>query len=182
VTIAAAAVGAALILFLGVIFGSRFGKDPRSVQSPLIGKPSPLIELEYLEEEGFWSLADHGGEIVVVNFWASWCVGCRLEHEALLRTAADYRDRGVVFLGVTFQDDRGESIAFLNEMGRGYSSVVDPGSRTAVEFGVYGIPETFIIDWNGVIRVKIAGESTYSALSSQLDELIDEREQDATQP
>lgn len=161
------AVGAAVLL--AVTLGSRFGDDPRVVDSPLIGKPAPSIDLEYLEKPGRWLLSDHAGHVVVVNFWASWCVGCRLEHDDLLAAADSYRDRGVVFLGVTFQDDPDESIAFLDELGRGYDSVVDPGSLVAIRYGVFGIPETFIIDGAGIVRGKITGESTFTALSGRID-------------
>lgn len=162
-----------LVLLLAVTLGTRFGHDPRLVESPLIGKPAPSIALDYLERQGTWTLDDHSGHVVVVNFWASWCVGCRLEHDDLLKTAATFRDQGVVLLGVTFQDDPAESIAFLDEMGRGYDSVIDPGSRVAVEYGVFGIPETFIIDGHGIVRAKIAGESTIEALTAQIVPLLE---------
>lgn len=165
----AAAVGVGLAALLVFTLGTRFGEDPRLVDSPLIGKPAPTIDLEYLEQPGRWSLADHRDHVVVVNFWASWCVGCRLEHDDLLDAARAYGDRGVVFLGVTFQDDPEESIAFLDELGRGYDSVVDPGSRVAVDYGVFGIPETFIIDAEGIVTGKISGESTFASLSEQIE-------------
>lgn len=167
----------ALVAALGVVglvvvvFAGRFGKDPRLVDSPLIGKPAPTIELEYLEESGTWSLEAMRGQIVVVNFWASWCVACRLEHDDLLAAAATYRDRGVQFVGVDFQDELGDAISFLDEMGRGqgYVYLADPGSRVAIEYGVYGIPETFFIGPDGNVAAKIAGESTYAILTSTIE-------------
>ncbi|NQV07161.1 redoxin domain-containing protein [bacterium] len=161
------------LLLLVVTLGSRFGTDPRLVESPLIGEPAPSISLDYLERQGSWNLDDHAGHVVIVNFWASWCVGCRLEHDDLLETAATFREQGVVLLGVTFPDDPAESIAFLDELGRGYDSVIDPGSRVAVEYGVFGIPETFIIDGHGIVRAKIAGESTIEALTAQIVPLLE---------
>ena len=157
---------------LGVVFGSRFGKDPRLVESPLIGKPSPDAVLPFLEQEGELSLSELRGQIVVLNFWASWCVGCRLEHDDLLATANAYRNEGVQFVGVVFQDERNDAIAFLDELGRGYPNVVDVGSRLGVEFGVYGIPETFFIDRDGTVVAKISGESTVNALSAILDDIL----------
>ncbi len=170
------AVGSALAIVVVVVvtLGTRFGTDPRLVDSPLIGKPAPPIELEYLESSGTWSLADMEGQIVVVNFWASWCVGCRLEHDDLLAASAAYRDRGVRFLGVNFQDERSDAIAFLDELGRGYDYVVDPGSRVAVDYGVFGIPETLFIDRQGIVRAKIAGESNFTILSATLDEILED--------
>jgi cytochrome c biogenesis protein CcmG/thiol:disulfide interchange protein DsbE len=159
-------------LTLGVVFGSRFGKDPRLVESPLIGKPSPDAVLPFLEQGGELALSELRGQIVVLNFWASWCVGCRQEHDDLLAVANGYRDEGVEFLGVVFQDERGDAIAFLNELGRGYSNVVDVDSRLGVEFGVFGIPETFFIDRDGVVVAKISGESNVTALSGILDDIL----------
>ncbi|MBU1866462.1 MAG: TlpA family protein disulfide reductase [Actinobacteria bacterium] len=168
--VATAAVVAALLLF--GIMGSRFGKDLKEVRSPLIGQPAPAIELELLEASGRWSLDQHRGSVVVVNFWASWCLGCRLEHDDLLAASAAYQDRGVVFIGVVFQDEPGEAIAFLDELGRGYPNVVDPGSRTAVDYGVWAIPETYFVDRDGVVRSKISGESDYGLLMSHLDAVL----------
>lgn len=162
----------ALTLALGVVFGSRFGKDPRLVESPLIGKPSPDATLPFLEQEGQLSLSELRGQIVVLNFWASWCVGCRQEHDDLLAAANAYREQGVRFVGVVFQDEPGDAIAFLNELGRAYPNVVDEGSRLGVDYGVYGIPETFFIDREGVVVAKISGESTFAALAAVLDELL----------
>ena len=162
----------ALTLALGFVFGSRFGKDPRLVESPLIGKPSPDATLPFLEQEGQLSLSELRGQIVVLNFWASWCVGCRQEHDDLLATANAYRDEGVQFVGVVFQDEPGDAIAFLDELGRGYPNLVDEGSRLGVDYGVFGIPETFFIDREGVVVAKISGESNVTALSSILDDII----------
>ena len=168
---AALVVALALVGSLVIVFAGRFGTDPRLVDSPLIGKPAPPIELEFLEQSGTWSLETVRGQIVVVNFWASWCLGCRLEHEDLLAAAATYRDNGVQFVGVDFQDNRTDAIAFLDELGRGqgYVYLADPGSRAAIEYGVYGIPETFFIDPDGIVVAKIAGESTYDILRTTID-------------
>ena len=162
----------AFALTLGVVFGSRFGKDPRLVESPLIGKPGPDAVLPFLEQEGELALSELRGRIVVLNFWASWCVGCRQEHDDLLAVANTYRDEGVEFLGIVFQDERSDAIAFLNELGRGYANVVDVDSRLGVEFGVFGIPETFFIDRDGMVVAKISGESNVTALAAILDDIL----------
>lgn len=161
-----------LTVLLGIVFGSRFGKDPRLVESPLIGEPLPNAELPYLEQDGTLRLSDLRGEVVVLNFWASWCVGCRLEHDDLLIASAKYRDQGVQFIGVNYQDERADAIAFLDELGRGYPSVIDVDSRLGVELGVYGIPETFFVDRDGILRAKISGESHVGALSAILDDIL----------
>ena len=163
-------------LVLGAVFGSRFGKDPRLVESPLIGKPAPDAVLPYLEQDGELTLSELRGQIVVLNFWASWCLSCRFEHDDLLATAMAYASKDVQFIGVDFQDENDDAIAFLNELGRGYPNVVDVDSRLGVELGVYGIPETFFIDREGIVVAKISGESNANALGAVLDDILAGRE------
>jgi cytochrome c biogenesis protein CcmG/thiol:disulfide interchange protein DsbE len=161
---------------IGAIFGSRLGEDPALVDSPLLGKPAPTATMPNLEGEDSLSLADLRGQVVVVNFWASWCVACREEHAALVSAANNYREAGAVFVGVNYQDQRGSAIAFLDEMGRGDSSayryVTDPGSRVALDFGVFGVPETFFVDRTGTVVAKITGPVTYPLLSETLDAIL----------
>ena len=165
-----------VVVGVGAVFGSRLGQDPTLVDSPLIGTPAPTATLPNLEGSGSVSLADLRGQIVVINFWASWCVACREEHPALVSAANDYRAAGVVFVGVNYQDQRGAAIAFLDEMGRGdpaaYRYVTDPDSRLALDFGVFGVPETFFIDGAGTVVAKITGPSTYPLLSGTLDAIL----------
>ncbi len=161
-----------VVIGFGAIFASRFGIDPSLVQSPLLGKPAPAFEAPYLEKEGTLDSDTLRGQIVVLNFWASWCVACRAEHDDLVRASRAYEDAGVVFIGVNFQDKKEEAIAFLDEMGRAYDNVVDEGSRVAIEYGVYGIPETFFIDADGIVQAKIVGESSFYLLSRTLDAML----------
>lgn len=173
------AVTAAMVVLaavgVGAVFGSRLGTDPTVVDSPLIGQPAPAVTLPYLEGEGTLSLSELRGQIVVVNFWASWCVACREEHPALLGVAEQYRDAGVVVVGIDYQDSRDAAVAFLNEMGRGgdnYHYVTDPGSRAALDFGVFGVPETYVLDRSGTIVAKITGASTYPLLAGVIDAVL----------
>lgn len=165
---------AVLAVGVGALFGTRLDRDPALVDTPLIGEPVPGRSLPYLEQEGAMSLEDLRGQVVVVNFWASWCVACREEHPALNAAAAAYRDAGVQFVGVVYQDAEANAIGFLDEMGRGddYRYVTDPGSRLAIDFGVFGVPETFFIDEQGRIAAKITGASTFPLLAGVLDELL----------
>ncbi|WP_458040881.1 MULTISPECIES: TlpA family protein disulfide reductase [Bacteria] len=144
------------------------------MSTPLIGEPAPERQLPYLEQDGSVSLSDFQGDVVVVNFWASWCVACREEHPSLNAAAAAYRDAGVQFIGVVYQDQKSTATAFLDEMGRGedYLYVSDPESRLAIDFGVFGVPETFFIDPEGRIAAKITGASTLPLLSGVLDEML----------
>ncbi|MGH3516465.1 MAG: TlpA family protein disulfide reductase [Haloechinothrix sp.] len=172
-----------LAIGVGAAFGSQLDKDPTVVDSPLIGKPAPTGNLPNLEDEGSVSLAALRGRIVVVNFWASWCVACREEHPALVAAASNYQDYGVTFVGVDYQDQRDSAISFLDEMGRGdpsaYRYVTDPGSTLALDFGVFGVPETFFIDRDGTIVAKITGASNYRLLSHVLDEILAGRKPDS---
>jgi cytochrome c biogenesis protein CcmG/thiol:disulfide interchange protein DsbE len=168
--------GVVVVLGLLVaVFAGRFGKDPRVVESPLIGEAVASMRLQYLDGSGSVSFDDLRGQVVVVNFWASWCVPCRTEHAHLTAGQAAYRDRGVQFVGVVFQDTVEAANLFLDQLGRGegYLYVVDPGSRAAVEFGVYGVPETFFVDAEGRIVDKIAGPVDFARLSAALDEILD---------
>ena len=166
----------ALVLPVGVgaLFGARLDRDPSLVSSPLIGQPAAERTVPYLEQDGAMSLSDLRGQVVVVNFWASWCVACREEHPALNAAAAAYRDAGVEFIGVVYQDRPSSAIAFLDEMGRSenYRYVTDPESRLAIDFGVFGVPETFFLDETGTIAAKITGASTLPLLSGVLDEML----------
>lgn len=159
---------------VGAVFGARLNRDPNIVDTPLIGKPASSQVVPYLEKDGKMSLQDLRGQVVVVNFWASWCIACRKEHPALMAAASAYRKSGVVFVGVVFQDRRSTAIGFLNELGRssGYRYVTDPRSRLAIDFGVFGVPETFFIDREGTIVAKITGASTLPLLSGVLDQIL----------
>ncbi|EGX54811.1 thiol:disulfide interchange protein DsbE [Streptomyces zinciresistens K42] len=166
----------ALTIVTGAVFGSRLGKDPNLVDSPMIGKPVPAATLPFLEGKGSLSLASLRGKVVVVNFWASWCVPCRTEHPALVSTARDYAKSGVVFVGVNYQDRRGSAVAFLDELGRGeaasYRYVTDPGSKLALGLGVFGVPETYFLDRTGKIVGKITGPSDRPVLAAALDAIL----------
>ncbi len=163
---------AVVVIVAGVAIASRFGTDPSLVNSPLIGERVPDRTLPYLEGEGEVALADLGGDIAVVNFWASWCLPCRQEHPALVAAAAAYEDQGVRVLGINYQDDRRAARAFLDELGRGYEILADEGSRTAIDFGVFGIPETFFVDRDGIIVAKISGPTDAQLLASTIEAML----------
>ncbi len=168
--VALAAIAATILV--AAAFGTRFNQAPTVVDSPLIGQPVPDLTLPYLEKDGQMSPATLHGEIVVINFWASWCVPCRNEHDDLVTTAKAYEDRGVRFLGILYQDKPASAVAFLDELGRGYDHLTDPDSRAAIDFGVFGVPETFFIDRDGNVVAKITGESNAQILSSTLDAIL----------
>lgn len=169
----AVGVGLVVIVF-GAVFASRFGVDPDLVASPLIGQLAPDVTLPYLEFEADLSLAELEGEIVVVNFWASWCTGCRVEHDALVTAADAYQDAGVSFVGILHQDRSGTGIDFLDDFGRGdpYRYVLDDRSRAGIGFGVLGLPTTFFLNRSGEIVGQVNGPVTLQVLVRTIDSII----------
>ena len=154
-----------------VVLASRFGTDPGLVDSPLIGRPAPEFSLAPLEGGEQVALSDLDGQIVVVNFFASWCPECRDEHEALTATAEAFADQGVTLVQISYQESPPASISYLDAAGRADTAhyLADPGSRTAIAYGVFGIPETFFIDAGGTVVGKIIGESDALTLGATID-------------
>lgn len=173
---------AVVVVGTGAVFGARLNKDPTVVDSPLVGTIAPDRDLPYLERGGTFSLSQLRGQVVVVNFWATWCLPCREEHPALTAAATAYRAEGVRFVGILYQDRSAPATAFLDELGRGrdYVYLTDPGSRMAIDFGVFGIPETFFVDRQGKIAAKITGPSTLPLLSGTLDTVLAGQTADTT--
>ena len=155
-----------VVPLLGILF-ANLGRDPHQVDSPLIGKPAPGFELATVGGGETVSLAANRGKPVVLNFWATWCVPCYQEHEVLTRTARAVGS-DVRFLGVVYEDEEALVRRFLREQGSSYPSLLDPDGKTAIAFGVYGVPETFFIDAEGVIVDKHVGPLSSEILSAQL--------------
>lgn len=170
-----AAYGIAVLgVAFAVVLASRFGSDPGLVDSPLLGEQAPTFELAPLEGGEPVSLADFEGDIVVVNFFASWCLECRNEHDAITSTADAFADEGVTFIQIGYQESPQASLDYLELAGRSEAAsyLADPGSRTAIAYGVFGIPETFFIDPDGVVVGKIIGESDAFTLGATIDAII----------
>lgn len=154
-----------------VVLAARFGSDPGLVESPLLGKPAPEFELAPLEGGLPVALADLRGKVVLVNFFASWCLQCRNEHAALTSTADAFADQGVTLVQIAYQESPPASLDYLETAGRSDAAfyLADPNSRTAIAYGVFGIPETFFIDEEGVVVGKIIGESDALTLGATID-------------
>jgi cytochrome c biogenesis protein CcmG/thiol:disulfide interchange protein DsbE len=174
------AVGLSLPVIALLAFGLT--RDPKTIVSPLPGKPAPPFALEvFAPGEGATALrvgdtvrlSERAGDVVVLNFWASWCLQCRDEHRDLSETATEYLDRGVRFLGVLYNDQPTFGLRWIEEMGgQTYPSVLDPRTRTAIDYGLYGVPETFLISRDGRVAYKHIGPITKGLLSQKLDSLL----------
>ena len=145
--------GLAVVLPLLAILVLNLGRDPHAVRSPLIGRPAPSFTLTPVGGGPPVSLDSLRGKPVVINFWATWCVPCFQEHPAL-QAAARALSSDVQFLGVVYEDDEARVKSFLAERGQAYPSLLDDGARTAIAYGVAGVPETYFIDAAGRISAK----------------------------
>jgi cytochrome c biogenesis protein CcmG/thiol:disulfide interchange protein DsbE len=164
-----------LVLFLGlmILLAAGLRLNPREVPSPFIGKPAPAFNLDSLQDPGrAISSKDMAGKVWLLNVWASWCAACRDEHPALL----DLSRKGVApIIGLNYKDKREDGIAWLAQFGDPYqSSVFDGDGRLGIEYGVYGVPETFVVDKAGVIRLKHTGALTPQFIEQKLLPLIRE--------
>ena len=158
-----------LVAALGLLGSLAIGftRDPGVVTSPLVGRPAPSFSLTSLDGATV-SLVELRGQPLVVNFWASWCLPCRAEAPLLQRAAADYAGRGVEVLGIVYQDSAENARAFMREYGQTYPGLLDPDGRTALDYGVFGIPETYFIDQRGRIVSKQTGPLDWASLARQV--------------
>jgi len=162
-----------LVLFGVLVFflGGGLKLDPRELPSPLIDKPAPAFALTRLDDPARTVRRDDMlGRVWLLNVWASWCVACREEHPALL---AFSKTKSVPLVGLNYKDTRPEGLAWLQQFGDPYDmSIFDQNGRVGIDFGVYGVPETFVIDKRGVVRFKHVGPLTPELLKTKLEPIL----------
>ena len=162
-----------LLLFVGLalILAAGLGRDPKEVPSPLIGKPAPAFTLARLDDaQQSIKRDDLLGKVWVLNVWASWCVACREEHPLLVEFA---RRKTVPVYGLNYKDKRADGQRWLAQFGNPYdASLFDSDGKVGIDFGVYGVPETFVIDKLGVIRFKHIGPVTPAVLKDRIEPLL----------
>ena len=159
-------VGIAITLALVAVLFVGLGKDPSEIKTPLIGKPAPPFKLKAVGNGQTIDVGSLRGKPVVINFWATWCVPCYQEHPVLVENARLIP--GVQFVGVVFNDTEDKINAFLRERGSSYPTLLDEQGKTAIEYGVGGVPETYFLDRNGVIVAKFTGPMTTEILQANV--------------
>jgi cytochrome c biogenesis protein CcmG, thiol:disulfide interchange protein DsbE len=163
----------AIFIVLVAFLGIGLGLNPREVPSPLINKPAPAFQLPQLHRpDQTFSQQDMKGKVWLLNVWASWCVSCREEHPLLVQFA---RANVVPVYGLNYKDKPDDALAWLKQFGDPYAlSIVDRDGRVGIDYGVYGVPETFVIDKQGAIRYKQIGPITPEALQNKILPLVKE--------
>lgn len=143
-------------LILGIILFAGIGKDTQTLESALIGKPVPAFVLSELHNpDKKLDQTLFRGQVRLLNVWATWCPSCRDEHADLMWLA---REKGVVIIGLDYKDDRTEALTWLDRLGNPYQTVIhDPKGTLGFDLGVYGAPETFVIDAKGIVRYRHVG-------------------------
>ena len=159
------------LLGLVITLGLAFRRDPHDIRTGTVGKPAPAFTLQRLDGSGDVALADLSGKVVVVNFFASWCLPCTEENPALVRVYERYRSSNVVMLGVNYQESRENGLAYVRRMGMGWTTVADADGRVALSYGVFGPPETFFIGPDGVIAGRHIGPIDEATLVTGIETL-----------
>jgi cytochrome c biogenesis protein CcmG/thiol:disulfide interchange protein DsbE len=168
-----------LFLVLVVFLAIGLTRDPQELPSVLVNKPAPTFRLPQLKDPiRTFSAEDMRGKVWLLNIWASWCIACREEHPLLV----EYAESGAVpILGLNYKDKRDDALAWLAEFGDPYQlSAVDLDGRVAIDYGVYGAPETYVIDKGGTIRLKHVGPVTRDVWSQKILPLVQELNREGT--
>lgn len=162
-------VGPIVIGALGLLFALRVEQGALPADSPLVGREAPAFDLPGLTD-GRVRLRDFAGDFVIINFWASWCVPCREEAPVLEEFAQRNADAGVSVIGIVWSDDPSSARAFREEFGLTFPQATDPTGVTALDYGVRGVPETYVVSPAGVVMAKLIGAVRPGVLDDLLDD------------
>ncbi|MGP4844901.1 DsbE family thiol:disulfide interchange protein [Marinobacter sp. 1Y8] len=167
-----------LAIGLGVVLFAGIGKDNSALESALIGKPMPEFDLASLQDPDQRYRTDvFKHQVVLLNVWGTWCPSCRVEHADLVRLA---RDEGVPIYGLNYKDNRDAAVKWLNGLGNPYELVLfDPQGTLGFDLGVYGAPETYIIDSKGIVRFRHVGVVDFEFWKNELEPRIKKLREDS---
>ncbi len=162
---------------IAIFLAIGLGLNPREIPSPFINKPAPAFAIPSLDQnEASVTDKDFSGQVWLFNIWASWCVACLEEHPLLMRLA---KTNAVNIVGLNYKDSRRDAIAWLGKWGNPYHLIAyDASGDVGIDYGVYGVPETFVIDKGGVIRLKHIGPLTTEVLNDTVVPLITQLQQE----
>jgi cytochrome c biogenesis protein CcmG/thiol:disulfide interchange protein DsbE len=161
-----------VVLAVYLWLGLSPDRDPQLLPSAMIDKPEPVFNLATLDNGGALTTDQMKGRVVLINFFASWCVPCREEHATLMQFA---RDNAVPLYGIAYKDKQADTAKFLQSLGNPYQRVgLDESGRTGIDFGVYGVPETYAIDRQGRIRWRHVGPLDADTVAKELNPLLRE--------
>ena len=160
-----------LILGLALVLMLAFRRDPHDIRTGTVGKPAPAFTLADLAGNGSISLDQYKGKVVVLNFWASWCIPCKEENPALTDVWERYRESDVVLLGIVFQDSTTAARDYTARLGNTWPSAVDGSGQVALSYGVFGPPETYFIGADGVIAGRHIGPIDRQTLITGIETL-----------
>jgi cytochrome c biogenesis protein CcmG/thiol:disulfide interchange protein DsbE len=159
-------IGLTIVAAVVIVLFAGLGKDPQHIDSPLIGKTAPPFALKAVGTGETIDLEALRGKPVILNFWATWCGPCYEEHPTLVANARSLPN--VQFVGVVFNDDESKILRFLSERGTAYPTLLDANGKTAIAYGVGGVPETYFINPAGTIVAKFAGPLSTDELQANL--------------
>ncbi|HZP94884.1 MAG TPA: TlpA disulfide reductase family protein [Candidatus Limnocylindria bacterium] len=156
---------------LVTVLALAFRRDPSDIRTGTVGKPAAAFDLELLDGGGRVSLEQLKGKVVVINFWASWCIPCKQENPTLVRVWERYRGSDVMLIGIVYQDSRDAALEYTRRLGNTWPSGLDDNGRTAFAYGVFGIPETFFIGRDRVIAGRHIGPIDDETLINGIESL-----------
>ncbi|MGN6795991.1 MAG: TlpA family protein disulfide reductase [Streptosporangiaceae bacterium] len=163
--------GVVAVVIIVTLLATGLGRDPSVFGSPLVGRAAPNFTLPQLDGPPL-TLSKLRGQVVIINFWASWCTECRVEQAALDRTWRQFQDSGVVIIGVNFEDTSGDARNYIRTSGVTYPVVEDAESRTALAYGLRGVPETFVVNRSGHIVNHVIGPVSAGRLASEINQML----------